>query len=100
MMAAAEEENRRKQEQLQAMIEALQKQAASQESSMKSAVSFSCILARLVPVLKQFFINVSYHSIIMGSSRENLSSGFPTRQEKIQSPQLQRLARNLKFCCC
>ena len=31
------------------------------------------------------------------SSRENLSSGFPTKRVSNQSPQLQRLARKLKF---
>ena len=30
-------------------------------------------------------------------SRENLSSGCPTKQVSNQSPQLQRLARKLKF---
>ena len=30
-------------------------------------------------------------------SRENLSSGFPTKRVSNQSPQLQRLARELKF---
>ena len=31
------------------------------------------------------------------SSRENLSSGFPTKRDSNQFPQLQRLARKLKF---
>ena len=31
------------------------------------------------------------------SSRENLSSGFPKKRVSNQSPQLQRLARKLKF---
>ena len=31
------------------------------------------------------------------SSRENLSSGFPTKRVSNQSPQLQRLARKFKF---
>ena len=31
------------------------------------------------------------------SSRENLSSGFPTKRVSKQFPQLQRLARKLKF---
>ena len=35
--------------------------------------------------------------IIWASSRENLSSGFPTERISNQSPQLQRLARKLKF---
>ena len=34
---------------------------------------------------------------IWASSRENLSSGFPTKRVSNQSPQLQRLARKLKF---
>ena len=38
-----------------------------------------------------------YISIIWASSRENLSSGFPTKRDSNQSPQLQRRARKLKF---
>ena len=34
---------------------------------------------------------------ILASSRENLSSGFPTNRVSNQSPQLQRLARKLNF---
>ena len=34
---------------------------------------------------------------IRASTRENLSSGFPTKRDSNQSPQLQRLARKLKF---
>ena len=34
---------------------------------------------------------------VWASSRENLSSGFPSKRVSIQSPQLQRLARKLKF---
>ena len=40
----------------------------------------------------------SSKSIIWASSRENLSTGFPTKGGSNQSPQLQRLARILKFC--
>ena len=36
-------------------------------------------------------------SFIWATSRENLSSGFLTKQVSNQSPQLQRLARELKF---
>ena len=35
--------------------------------------------------------------LLWASSRENLSSGFPTRRVSNQSPKLQRLARKLKF---
>ena len=35
--------------------------------------------------------------VIWASSQQNLSSGFPTKLETNQSPQLQRLARILKF---
>ena len=35
--------------------------------------------------------------IIWATSRENLSSGFPPKRVSNQSPQLQRLARKLKF---
>ena len=46
---------------------------------------------------------VSWKTIIIieinwASSRENLSSGCPTKPVSNQSPQLQRLARKLKFC--
>ena len=34
---------------------------------------------------------------IWASSRENLSSGFPTKRDSNQPPQLQRLAIKLKF---
>ena len=34
--------------------------------------------------------------IIWASSRQNLSSGFPTKSDQNQTPQLQRLARKLK----
>ena len=36
--------------------------------------------------------------LIWVSMRPNLSSGFLTKQDSNQSPQLQRLARKLKFC--
>ena len=32
------------------------------------------------------------------SSRQNLSSGFPTKQDSSQSHQLQRLARKMELC--
>ena len=35
--------------------------------------------------------------IIWASTQQNLSSGFPTKRGSNQSPQLQRLARKLKF---
>ena len=44
--------------------------------------------------LKDCFENVN---IIWAVSRENLSSGFQTKRVSNQSPQLQRLARKLKF---
>ena len=37
------------------------------------------------------------YCIVWASSRENLSSGFPTKRASNQSLQLQRLARKLKF---
>ena len=43
-------------------------------------------------------IEVSLASIIWASSRQNLSSGFPSRRiSNPTTPQLQRLARKLKF---
>ena len=36
-------------------------------------------------------------AIIRAATRENLSSGFPTKQDSNQSSQLQRLARKFKF---
>ena len=35
--------------------------------------------------------------IIWASSRQNLSSGVPTKRDSNQSPKLHRLARELKF---
>ena len=37
------------------------------------------------------------HLSIWASPQEDLSSGFPTKRVSNQSPQLQRLARKLKF---
>ena len=42
-------------------------------------------------------INSQSNSNIWASLRENLSAGFPTKGTSNQSPQLQRLARKLKF---
>ena len=58
--------------------------------------------------MRQGFTRVVYYSVIdtrpvacsntnRASSRENLSSGFPTKRVSNQSPQLQRLARKMKF---
>ena len=41
--------------------------------------------------------DIACSKFIWASSRENLSSGFPTKRVSNQSPQLQRLARKLKF---
>ena len=43
------------------------------------------------------FIVFSASGVTWASSRENLSSGFPTKRVSNRSPQLQRLARKLKF---
>ena len=37
------------------------------------------------------------HAHNWASSRQNLSSGFPTKQDSNRTAQLQRLARKLKF---
>ena len=50
------------------------------------------ILGRLMDVEWYIIDNVKW-----ASSRENLSSGFPTKRLLKQSPQLQILARKLKF---
>ena len=42
-------------------------------------------------------IHTSVRTMIWATSRENLSSGFPTKRVSKQSPQLQRLARKLKY---
>ena len=42
--------------------------------------------------------NVHLLGQILASSRQNLSSGFPTKRDSNQSPQLQRLARKVEFC--
>ena len=41
---------------------------------------------------------MSHFVYIWASSRENLSSGCPTKRVSNQSAELQRLARKLKFC--
>ena len=45
------------------------------------------------------FVRINFRILgnIWASSRENLSSGFPTKRVSNQSPQLQRLASKLKF---
>ena len=48
-------------------------------------------------IIRHVFTCLSKLIIIWASSRENLSSGFPTKRVLNQSPQLQRLARKLKF---
>ena len=47
------------------------------------------LLSNCVPICN---VNINW-----ASSRENLSSGFPTKRISNQSPQLQRLDRKLKF---
>ena len=42
-------------------------------------------------------ILIWYWFLIWASSRENLSSGFPSKRVSNRSPQLHRLARKLKF---
>ena len=39
----------------------------------------------------------AHHNFILASSRENLSSAFPTKRDSNQPAQLPRLARKLKF---
>ena len=46
---------------------------------------------------RQHVPNLKYDSSIWATSRENLSSGFPTREDSNRPAQLQRLARVLKF---
>ena len=40
---------------------------------------------------------LAHFRVIWASMRQNLSSRFPTKRVSKQSPQLQRLARKLKF---
>ena len=50
---------------------------------------------------KVAFINILVTVIIFiiwASTRQNLSSVFLTKRDSNQSPQLQKLARKLKFC--
>ena len=42
-------------------------------------------------------IFVCQSQTIWASSRQNLPSGVPTKRDSTQSPQLQRLAREMKF---
>ena len=41
---------------------------------------------------------VAIEKVILAVELQNLSSGFPTKQDSNQSPQLQRQARKLRFC--
>ena len=60
-------------------------------SSVKMVVSLQYLL-----ILNEKPYLVTY--TIWASTRENLSSGFPAKRDSNHSPQLQRLARKLKFC--
>ena len=42
-------------------------------------------------------LNTNNSSPILASTRENLSSGFPSKRVSNRSPQLERVARKLKF---
>ena len=55
------------------------------------------VFCLILPVHDLWLILTAFDGIIQASSRENLSSGFLTKQDSNQSPQLQRLARKLKF---
>ena len=61
---------------------------------MEALPRSSAVVVDAVPV---FLEKVSI-SLMRASSRENLSWGFQTKRDLNQSPQLQRLARKLKFC--
>ena len=61
---------------------------------MEALPRSSAVVVDAVPV---FLEKVSI-TRMWASSRENLSSGFPTKRDINQSPQLQKLARKLKFC--
>ena len=43
-------------------------------------------------------VMIALSACIWAATRENLSSGFPSKRVSNPSPQLHRLARKLKFC--
>ena len=45
----------------------------------------------------QVYIIFDFRSFHMASARQNLSSGFLTKRDSNQSPQIQGLAREMKF---
>ena len=55
----------------------------------------TCILQ--AKIVKNMDLDQTTSCIIRASMQQNLSSGFPTKRDSNQSPQLQRLARKLKF---
>ena len=64
-------------------------------------MSGASIIAKMSMSLKHKYIKQDHiagiRHIIWTTSRENLSSGFPTKRVSNQSAQLQRLASKLKF---
>ena len=54
-----------------------------------------CINCFIICLSDKHVLNNNDHK--WATSQQNLSSGFPSKQDSNQSPQLQRLARKLKF---
>ena len=54
-------------------------------------------MERTVSIHRHVRLSCQKLIINWASSRENLSSGFPTKRDSDRSPQIQRLARKLKF---
>ena len=67
-------------------------------STKKNGTKLTCYTSAIVFPFCRLKVKLWHFKwIIWASSRENLSSGFPTMQISNQSPQLQRPARKLKY---
>ena len=59
--------------------------------------SNASMFLKIVTIASVGVANVASVAIIWASLRENLSSGFPSKRDSNQSPQLQRRSRKSKF---
>ena len=62
-----------------------------------SVLYLFCFLSDSIKSFTSEFQEKSDTKLKWASPRENLSSGFPPKRVSNQSPQLQRLAKKLKF---
>ena len=71
--------------QMQEVLEDLETERESRNKAEKQKRDLNEVILKMITL------------IIWASTRQNLSSGFLKKQGSNQSPQLQRLARNLKY---